>query len=92
MQYNGCPTVALSIMIFSYFGFNNDAIDKYRRWLVKCGLGQIWPSLKEPRFQRRRQGSTAGSNLSGHFDLVSKAMHYFTPSRKSSNVAGPSET
>ncbi|TVY39097.1 Pheromone a factor receptor [Lachnellula occidentalis] len=94
LQYNGWASVALSVMIFSYFGFNDDATDKYRSWLVNCGLGKIWPSLKVPRTQRRRQGSTASSNISSHFDLVSKAMHYFTPSRKNSGVpssTGPSE-
>ncbi|TVY34542.1 Pheromone a factor receptor [Lachnellula subtilissima] len=88
IQYNGWPSVALSVMIFSYFGFNDDAIDKYRKWLVKCGLGKIWPSLKESMAQRSRRGST--SCISNHFDLVSKAMHYFTSSRKSSGV--PSST
>ncbi|TVY64335.1 Pheromone a factor receptor, partial [Lachnellula suecica] len=85
LQYNGWTSVVLSFVIFVYFGFNGDAVDKYRKWLVNCGLGKVFPSLKGPR-QRRRQGSTTRSSLSSHFDLVSKAMHYFDNSRKNSCV------
>jgi pheromone a factor receptor len=75
-QYYGWASVAWNTTIFLFFGFNDEAIDIYRGWMVKCGLGKIWPSLKEPR-QVRRPGSPSRTSLSSRFDLVGRAMHYF---------------
>ena len=75
--------------MFLFFGFNDEAIDTYRGWLVKLGFAKIWPSLREPRLPpglRERSGSSSsGSTFSSHFDLVGKAMkHFDTESRKDS--------
>jgi pheromone a factor receptor len=75
-QYYGWSSVAWNFTIFLFFGFNEEAVDTYRGWMVKCGLGKIWPSLKEPR-QSRRPGSPTRTSMSSHLDLVGKAMHYF---------------
>ncbi|PBP19916.1 pheromone receptor a [Diplocarpon rosae] len=81
LQWNGWAGIATALMMFLYFGFNDDAVDTYRKWLVYGGAGRIWPSLKMSREQRR--GSAGGSATLGsrgsfisHFDLVSKAMKY----------------
>ncbi|KAG9239748.1 putative pheromone a factor receptor [Amylocarpus encephaloides] len=88
LQYNGWAGIAMSFMIYAYFGFNSEAINTYRGWLVKCGLGKIWPSLKEPRIsvQRSRDGSqdSRRTSLSEKLDLVGKAMRFFDGGRKDS--------
>ena len=89
LQYYGWFTIALCFQVFAFFGFTNESIDSYRKGLVRLGFGFIWPSLKESRESRRlrmlsERGST--STLSGHFDLVGKALKYFEGSRKSSQA------
>ncbi|KAK6585684.1 hypothetical protein PZA11_002411 [Diplocarpon coronariae] len=81
LQWNGWAGIAMALMMFLYFGFNDDAVDTYRKWLVYCGAGRIWPSLTMSREQRRGRagGSAAGGSrgsFTSHFDLVSKAMKY----------------
>jgi pheromone a factor receptor len=85
-QYYGWASIAWNTTIFLFFGFNDEALDIYRGWMVKCGLGKIWPSLNEPR-QARRPGSPSRTSLSSHLDLVGKAMHYFdSNTRKESDA------
>lgn len=87
LQYNGWSCVAVSFMIFCYFGFNNDAIDTYRQWMVAIGLVKLFPSLKEPRHPPTRRGSSASrSSLGERLDLVGKAMKFFDGSRKGSQA------
>jgi len=80
--------------MFSFFGFNDDAVDTYRDALVKCGAGRIWPGLKLGREERRASESlvnTLGwrSSFKSQFDLVGKAMKYFDAgSRKDSHATG----
>lgn len=73
-----------------FFGFTDDAIDTYRKWLVWFGFGLVWPSLKEPREVRlRRRGRGSGSrsgSWTSHFDLVSKAMKHVDGGRKQSQA------
>jgi pheromone a factor receptor len=76
LQYYGWASVAWNVAVFLFFGFNDEAIDIYRGWIVKLGLGKIWPRLKEPRLVRR-PGSPSRTSLSSQFDIVGKAMRYF---------------
>ncbi|EHK96223.1 putative Pheromone a factor receptor [Glarea lozoyensis 74030] len=86
VQYNGWAAIAVAFLIFVYFGFNDEAVDTYRSWLVKLGMAKFWPSLKEPRLpQHSRRGSNStGQSFTGRFDLVSKAMKYFDGGLKGS--------
>ncbi len=87
LQYNNWGSIGMGLVMFLYFGFNDESIDTYRRWMVKIGFGKVWPSLKEPR--RRRGSSSMGSrgSFGSHFDLVGEAMRYFDGSaRKESRV------
>lgn len=92
VQWNGWAGIAMATMMFLFFGFNDDAVDSYRKWLVMLGAGRVWPSLKLSREARR--GSAGGSATLGsrgsfisHFDLVGKAMKYFDESvRKNSHA------
>lgn len=87
LQYNGWSCVGVSFMIFCFFGFNNDAIDTYRKWMVAIGLGKCFPSLKEPRHPPARRGSSASrSSISERLDIVGKAMKFFDGSRKGSQA------
>ena len=84
LQYDGWVAITLGFLICCFFGLNKKARDMYRGFLVKCGCGKIWPSLREP--SQHRRGSTSRSSWTSHFDLVSKAVHYFDGSRKASQV------
>jgi hypothetical protein len=80
LQYNGWAAVATSLLIFAYFGFNNDAINTYRSWLVYLGLGRVWPSLKNPyvpQHLRRGSHSSGQTFFIEKLDLVNRAMKFF---------------
>lgn len=90
----------MAFTMFVFFGFNDEAVDSYRRGLVQCGAGRIWPSLKLSREQRWESssggsngrgsatGSSRWSSLGSHLDLVSKAMKYLDgDKRKGSSSA-----
>ncbi|CAG8955967.1 hypothetical protein HYFRA_00008821 [Hymenoscyphus fraxineus] len=87
LQYNGWSDVAVSFVFFCFFGFNNDAIDTYREWMVKLGFAKCFPSLTEPRHPPTRHGSSvSGSSLGERLDIVGKAMRFFDGSRKGSQA------
>ncbi|KAL2074949.1 hypothetical protein VTL71DRAFT_8729 [Oculimacula yallundae] len=95
LQWFGWAGVAVSGLMFAFFGFNDDAVDTYRAVLVTCGMGMIWPGLKLSREERRARSTLAGDTLNsrGSFmsqlDLVGKAMKYFDAgSRKGSSATG----
>lgn len=82
LQYDGWVGITVGFLICCFFGMNKKAVEMYRRWLVKCGCGKIWPSLLE--LNQARRGCNSRSSWTSHFDLVSKAVHYFEGSRKGS--------
>lgn len=77
----------MSFMVWVYFGFNDDAVDTYRHFLVVLGAGRLWPSLRLTRVQRMRRGSEkSGKSFGSHFDVVEKVMKYFDRERKDSRA------
>jgi pheromone a factor receptor len=86
LQYYGYTPIAMSYLIFAYYGCNNEAIDMYRKFAGKYFfLAKIWPSLLEPRVVQRR-GSASRTSWVSHIDLVTKAIHYFGGVRKHSQA------
>jgi pheromone a factor receptor len=81
VQYYGWSPVTFGCFIILYYGLNDEAVEMYRHFLCVCGLGKIWPSLKEPRQPRRR-----GKSWSSHLDLVGKAAQWFD-GRKASQAS-----
>jgi hypothetical protein len=84
LQYSGWATISYGFVLLPFYGFNDEAISAYRRWLVVIGFGKCFPSLKEPYRPRGRgelftgsQSQSRSSEPSGRFDLVAKAMSYF---------------
>ncbi|KAG4440712.1 hypothetical protein IFR05_003806 [Cadophora sp. M221] len=95
LQWTGWAGVAMSAVMFAFFGFNDDAVDTYRGLLVKCGAGWVWPSLKLSREQRRASETLVNNTMDSRgsfksqFDLVGKAMKYFDAgARKDSHATG----
>ena len=37
--------LGVGLTVFIFFGLGNDAIGMYRRWLLKVGLGKLFPNL-----------------------------------------------
>jgi pheromone a factor receptor len=85
LQYYGWSPIAMGFFVFFYYGLNNEAIDMYRNFVGSLGFARIWPSLLQPR-EIHRRGSTSSTSWNSHFDLVSKAMHYFDGGRKHSQA------
>jgi pheromone a factor receptor len=81
--FDAWVSIAMAVFVFAYFGMGGDALDTYRKWMVKIGLGMCFPGLKEPR---RRQVESGGRSWTSQFSLISRAKNYFDASRKSSNT------
>lgn len=73
-------SIAMAIFVFIYFGMGGDAIDMYRNWMLKAGLGRWFPCLKHDR-ARSRKGS-----WSSRLSIISRARSYFENNRKESNA------
>lgn len=73
----------MAVFVFAYFGMGGDAVETYRKWMVKMGLGRCFPSLMQPR---RRQVKSAERSWTSQFGLISRAKHYFDASRKGSSA------
>ena len=76
-------SIAMAVFVFVYFGMGGDAVETYRKWMVKLGLGRCFLSLKQPRRQRV---SSRERSWTSQFSLISRAKHYFDASRKASNA------
>lgn len=73
----------MTVFVFAYFGIGGDALDTYRKWMVKIGLGSCFPGLKEP--EKRRQIGSSERSWTNQFNLVSRAKH-LDASRKNPNA------
>lgn len=76
-------SITMVVFVFVYFGIGSDAVETYRKWMAKIGLGRCFPSLEQPR---REQGSSGERSWTSQFSLVSRAKRYFDASRKGSNA------
>ncbi len=87
--FDAWVSIAMAVFVFAYFGMGGDALDTYRKWMVKFGLGRCFPSLNQPR---RRKVSTSERSWTSQLSLISRAKQYFDGSRKNSNATtlGPS--
>jgi hypothetical protein len=95
LQYSGWAAISYGFLMLPFYGFNDEAICTYRRWLVMIGFGSCFPSLKEPYRPRGSGGSSFGSGSStlGRFDIVDRAMKYFdTESHPGSRSRSRSQT
>ena len=81
--FDAWVSIAMALFVFAYFGMGGDAVETYRKWMVKIGLGSCFPSLKQ---RRKRQVSAGERSWTSQFSLVSRAKHYFDASRKTSNA------
>ncbi|KAE8449135.1 hypothetical protein EG329_008519 [Mollisiaceae sp. DMI_Dod_QoI] len=92
VQYHSWSGVATAFLLFVYFGFNDDAVDTYRSWMVVFGFAHIWPSLKHSREMRRemdRRGSSSTRvSLSSSLDIVGKVMKYFDEDARKGSTGG----
>jgi hypothetical protein len=86
LQYFNWCGIAMAFLAFFFYGMSNDAIDLYKGWAVKLGFTKCFPSLARPREVEVRRGSASRGSWSSHFDLVSKAIHYFDTARKGSQA------
>jgi pheromone a factor receptor len=82
--FDAWVSIAMAVFVFTYFGMGGDALDTYRKWMVKIGLGDCFPRLKEPR--RRAQVRGEERSWTSQFSLISRAKHYFDAPRKNSNA------
>jgi pheromone a factor receptor len=41
-------TIVASFVLFLFYGLGNDAIKLYRSWLLRVGVGRLFPSLYAP--------------------------------------------
>lgn len=52
--------VGIGYAVFFFFGFGSDATRMYRSWLLKLGLGHVFPKLNHPHLtSNNRAGSSA---------------------------------
>ncbi|KAH8815630.1 pheromone A receptor-domain-containing protein [Xylogone sp. PMI_703] len=84
LQWDGWIPISMGFLIVFFYGIGDEAIDLYRDILVKAGLGDVWPSLKQPRQPRRN----SRSKWTRHFNLVNRAMKYFDKGDRQGSVAG----
>jgi hypothetical protein len=76
-------SIAMAVFVFAYFGMGGDAVQTYRKWMVKVGFRSLFPSLKQPR---RQHASSGERSWTSQFSIVSRANNYFDASRKGSNA------
>ncbi|PQE26130.1 a-pheromone receptor protein [Rutstroemia sp. NJR-2017a BBW] len=81
MQYDAWCWVAMGFLVCCFWGWNEEAGELWRGWLVKFGMSRCWPSLRLTARERRERGSSRsrGSTASwvDNFDLVGRTLSYF---------------
>ncbi|KAL9046750.1 MAG: hypothetical protein Q9214_000497, partial [Letrouitia sp. 1 TL-2023] len=56
--------ITFGYVIFFFFGLGSDAMKMYRKWLLKCGLGRLYPRLNN-QSSEPQSPSKSGSDHSG---------------------------
>jgi pheromone a factor receptor len=82
-------SVGIGYMTFLFFGFGNDATTMYRSWLLKLGLGRLFPRLSHPHLnQSTRAGSSARtSNATKIGSMSSRAKLIFQRKQSARTVS-----
>jgi pheromone a factor receptor len=85
MQYDAWCWVAMGFLVCCFWGWNEEAKELWRGWLVKLGFGRCWPRLRLSARERREcAGSVSGSRIRGSLgswvdslDLLGRTLSYF---------------
>lgn len=56
--------IVAGLLIFAFFGTGQDAQEQYRQWLLKLGLGRLFPALHLSSSERRHLKSSTSSQTS----------------------------
>lgn len=86
VQYWPWVPIGLAFILFFWYGLTYEAIECYRRFLVICGLGKFWPTLREP-YQRKRNTRASMSTRQSwvaKFDMLEKAAKYLDGDKQKS--------
>lgn len=74
--YDRWLRLACGILVFMFFGTGRDAMTMYRAWLIKLGLGRVFPSLIKPHNARSNTfASSAWAIISGKARLLFSRSH-----------------
>ena len=73
VQFDRWIRIALGFTVFFCFGLGQDAIAMYRDWLLKCGLGKIFPKLR----RQQQTSRTPGRNLDSRTESFSSKARLF---------------
>jgi pheromone a factor receptor len=74
--------IFMSFFVFVFFGLGGDAVDVYRKWMLKVGLGRVFPSLKH-ELKPNRSGSWTSK-----FSVISRAKSYFDKNQSTNSHTG----
>lgn len=71
--------VGIGYAVFAFFGFGSDAMMMYRSWLLRLGLGHVFPKLNHPHLSSNRAGSSqtaSNGGKSGSFSSRAKLIFH----------------
>lgn len=77
--------IGCGFLVFFFFGLGRDAMKMYRSWLLRLGLGRIFPSLKD-QYDMGRASTSTGSRF-GSFSSRAKLIFNKCQSRRLSSLA-----
>ena len=61
VQYDRWIQVGLGFAVFVFFGLGHDAQEMYRKFMLRLGMGRIFPTLRLSKTEKRRLRASAGS-------------------------------
>jgi hypothetical protein len=77
-QYNGWLEIVMAGFLVILYGLSNEGREIYKRGLVSCGLGKMFPRLLELReVPTQRRNSLSRGSLASRFDVVTRVIHYY---------------
>jgi pheromone a factor receptor len=83
--YDSWGRIAVGYVIFFVFGTGQDAKTLYKKMLVACGLGRIWPSLHNTEDTSTSRSRSSSSR--SWFWLGNKTKSFFTSTRSSTTAS-----
>ena len=87
--YDRWIRVGAGLLVFAFFGVGHDACLMYKKWLLCCGLGGLFPCLKNQSSTKRSANGVRSSFCGGGTwaSVSSKAKDLFSSRRKSSSIS-----